>query len=178
MRMCHSVNRNSNMDQNRGEAWLAHSLGVFVLLAAISGCGGGPVQPDHLPPLTPLSITVTHNGSPVADASVLMSPETGKYAASGITDAYGKAVMKTDSQFEGVIAGSFLVTVTKKEKLDVDYGASPSSPAEMAAYQAKVKSAPKPKHLLPEKYSSFGKSGLKIEVVEGSPATETIDLKD
>src|SRR5690606_19093803 len=107
---------------------------------------------------TPCTITVTYNGQPVADASVLLAPQSGEFSAAGVTDMEGKAVMKTDGMYEGVVAGEYMAGVTKREKLDIDLGESPQDPAEYAEWEAKLKNQPMPKHLTPEKYSSFTRS--------------------
>lgn len=154
------------------------ALAICSLLIATSGCNRGPSKPSHIPDLTPCVITVTYNGQPVADASVLLAPQTGEFSAAGLTDAEGKAVMKTDGMYEGVVAGEYMASVTKREILDLDLGESPQDPAEYAAYEAKLKSQPMPKHLIPEKYSSFTRSGLTVTVSEGTPTETTFELTD
>lgn len=151
---------------------------ILILLLSSWGCGSGHATPDHLPPLTPLTVTVNYQGNPVEGATILMSPDTGKYAAAGTTDASGKAIMKTDGEYPGVVAGAFKLTVAKKEKIQIDIGTTPEDPAEYAAYQQKLKSLPKPKHLLPEKYASFATSNLQLSVTEGTPANEVLELND
>ncbi len=152
-------------------------LGGCAFLTSI-GCGGGPAKPDDMPALTPCTITVTHNGEPVEGASVLLSPKSGKYSAAGITDGSGTAVMKTNATFEGVVAGDFLATVTKLEETGYVAPPEPSDPQKYEEWEAELKKQPKPKHLLPEKYTSFDSAGLTITVSEGSPAEETFDLAD
>ncbi|PQO31776.1 carboxypeptidase regulatory-like domain-containing protein [Blastopirellula marina] len=159
-----------------------HSLIKFsvptLFMLVVAGCGGGNAVPEHLPPLTPLTVVVEYQGAPVEGATVLMSPESGQFAAAGTTDAEGKAVMKTDSQYEGVVADRFKVTVAKQEIINVDLGPTPEDPAEYAAYEKKLKSLPKPKNLLPDKYASFGTSKLSITVTEGTPGEEVLKLED
>lgn len=157
---------------------LAGGIIACGLLLTSFGCDESVAKPDHIPPLTPLTVTVLYDGQPVEGASVLLAPESGKYSAAGITDASGKAVMRTDGLYDGVVAGTYLASVTKKEKLELDLGPTPEDPAEYAAYEAKLKAQPKPKHLLPEKYSSFGTSGLKVSITEGSETQETFELSE
>lgn len=154
------------------------TLATCSLLITASGCNRGPSKPSHIPPLTACVIKVTYNGQPVADASVLLAPQTGEFSAAGLTDAEGKAVMKTDGMYEGVVAGEYLASVTKREILDLDLGESPQDPAEYAAYEAKLKNQPMPKHLIPEKYSSFTRSGLSVTISEGTPSEATFELTD
>ncbi len=152
-------------------------LGGCVLLASL-GCGGGPEKPDDMPALTPCEITVTYKGEPVEGASVLLSPKSGKYSAAGITDGSGNAVMKTNATFEGVVAGEFLATVTKLEDTGYVAPPEPEDPEEWAAWEKELSNQPKPKHLLPEKYTSFDPAGLTLTVSEGSPVEETFELTD
>lgn len=174
------IGKRQNTMRNSGSR--ASAVGTFTalgLLLAASGCSqGGPTKPDHIPDLTPCVVQVTYNGHPVEGANVLLAPVSGQHSAAGITDATGKAVMRTDGLYEGVVAGEFMASVTKKEKLALDLGGTPEDPAEYAAYEAKLRAQPKPKHLLPEKYSSFTKSGLTLRVTEGMGNEETFELSD
>lgn len=152
-------------------------LGSCVVLTSL-GCSGGPKKPADMPELTPCTITVTYKGEPVEGASVLLSPQSGKYSAAGTTDASGNAVMKTDGNYEGVVAGEFLATVTKLEKLDYVAPPEPEDFTKHMEWEEELKKQPVPKNLLPEKYASFGSSGLKVTVSAGSPAQETLELTD
>ena len=148
------------------------------LVFATVGCNNGPEKPDHIPDLTPLTITVMYNGQPVEGASVLLAPKSGQFSAAGNTNAAGQAVMKTDGMYEGVVPGAYRASVTKREDLDIDFGPSPSDPAEYAEWEQKLKNQPVPKYLVPEKYSSFGSSGLTVTVAEGEPGETTFELTD
>ena len=152
-------------------------LGCSVLILS-AGCSGGPSKPDDMPALTPCTITVTHNGSPVEGASVLLSPKSGKFSAAGTTDASGKAVMKTNGMYDGVAAGEFLVTVTKLEDTGYVAPPEPEDPKEWEKWEEQLKNQPQPKNLLPEKYASFGTSELTLTVSEGSPVEQTLELTD
>lgn len=147
-----------------------------IVLMLTSGCGES--IPDDIPPLTPVTISVTYKGSPVEGASVLLAPQSGDYSAAGLTDASGLAIMKTNGMYEGVAAGTYDASVTKREKVDLDIGPTPSDPAEYAEYSKKLKALRVPEHLVPEKYSSFAKSGLSISVTQGEPVSETFQLTD
>ena len=52
---------------------------AFPVVAALLGCGGGPTRPDDLPPLTACTLTVAYQGTPLADATVTLTPEAGKW---------------------------------------------------------------------------------------------------
>jgi hypothetical protein len=87
--------------------------------------------------------------------------------------------MKTDALYDGVAAGEYRVSVTKVEVPDVDLGDTPEDPAEYANWVKMQESlAVQPKHLIPERYASFGTSELSLTVAQGSPADVTFELTD
>lgn len=124
--------------------------GVLVcslLIGLVVGCGGGP------PPI-PASGTITFEGEPVADASVLFTP-TGsgveaRLPATGKTDAQGKFKLTTKTPGDGAIPGDYVVSVTPDtaEASEDDY----SEPA------------PPP---FPEQFTSATGSTLKVTVASG-----------
>jgi hypothetical protein len=76
------------------------------LLALVSvGCG------DKGPKLYPATGTVTYEGKPLADASILFVPQGGRPSI-GTTDASGKFSMTTNGK-PGVPAGTYSVTISK-----------------------------------------------------------------
>ena len=80
--------------------------------------------------------------------SVYLTPEdrqANKWGAGGLTDAEGKAVLKTNSVFEGVVPGNYIISFRKLAE-PVDMNTPPS--------------------LIPDKYA-LGKSGETIVVSEG-----------
>ncbi|MDD4786178.1 MAG: hypothetical protein PHO07_03320 [Pirellulales bacterium] len=119
-----------------------------------------------------------YSGQPVEGADVLLAPKSGQFSAAGITDAAGRAIMKTDGTYEGVVPGEYLASVTKLEKTATDLGPSPEDPEEYAKMQEKIKALPAPEHLVPEKYSSFTTSGLVVSVIAGTAAELTFELAD
>jgi hypothetical protein len=158
---------------------MAALLGLGMVLA-IGGCGTGPVKPDHIPDLTPLTITVNYNGQPVHDANVLLAPTSGQYSAAGTTDQAGRAIMKTDATYDGVVPGEYRVSVTKIETPNVDIGETPEDPAKYAEWVKMQESlVVETRHLIPERYASFGTSELSVTVDQGtSSAEETLELTD
>lgn len=151
---------------------------TFAFLAMLLGCGGGVSKPDGIPPLTPMNVTVNYQGAPVEGATVIFAPLNTRFAAVGLTNANGKAVMKTDGMYEGVVADEFKISIIKQEILASDMGTTPEDPKEYAAYMKKLNSLPKPKSLIPEKYASVGTSQLQLKVTEGTPQQPVFDLKD
>jgi len=161
--------------------WLSSAVVMLLggcLIVASIGCTQGPQRPADLPDLTPCTITVTHNGSPVEGADVLLSPKSGKFSAAGTTDASGKAVMKTNATYEGVAPGEYMATVKKLEKLDYVAPPRPEDPSKIFEWEEELKNQPQPKQLLPEKYGSFASSELTITIADGTPAAATFELTD
>ncbi|MGL4942674.1 MAG: hypothetical protein ACRC46_05740 [Thermoguttaceae bacterium] len=98
--------------------WQNSALVLFVWTAA-TGCQSGPVPPEGFPALVSgVAITVTQEGSPLADASVTLVPEDtslSRWPVMGKTDSNGVAVIATYGQFAGAPAGKFKVLITKRE---------------------------------------------------------------
>ncbi|HVJ84225.1 MAG TPA: DUF6795 domain-containing protein [Caulifigura sp.] len=136
------------------------------------GCSG-----ESFPEVLPVTGVVTHEGKPVAEATVNLIPtsEKGK-SASGVTDADGKFAVKTymspTHTPEGAMSGDYLITVQKM--------LVPEPPAGMTQWevQAWSEKAGKPRSLLPKKYQSPEKSGLKLTVGTTPPEPLSLDLVD
>ena len=95
------------------------TLALVCVCALALGCQKGPKKPSDLPALQPTTITVTYDdGSPVDEATVVLrlaQPTGGRtWNVVGVTDATGKAVMKTDGNWDGVPAGDYQGMVTKE----------------------------------------------------------------
>ncbi|MDR0869983.1 MAG: DUF4198 domain-containing protein [Planctomycetaceae bacterium] len=86
------------------------ALSVLVLL---SGCG--EKHPDGFPKLYPVSVLVTQDGKPLADAAVTLRypDDTGIWAIGGSSDADGKAQLRTNG-YPGAPLGKFKVVVMKE----------------------------------------------------------------
>ena len=133
------------------------SVGLL-LAVTLSGCGGGAEHPER-PDRVAVSGTVTYQGTPVDKATVSFHPEAadGK-AAFATTDAEGKFVMGTFETHDGVVAGTYQVTVTKMESTSTpqvsqdDPNYNPNPPPSVS------------KSLLPKKYSEPAKSGLQVSI--------------
>jgi hypothetical protein len=84
-------------------------MAVCLALFALGGCGrkaGDPV---------PVEGTVTQDGEPVADATVIFVSEDGKgQRATGRTAANGTFKMTTRNTGDGVVPGPYKVTVSKQ----------------------------------------------------------------
>jgi hypothetical protein len=92
----------------------------LLLLAAVgllsSACRPQPRPPKEMPPLTPCIVIVTFGGEKIEHVGVRLRPkETGnRWGAGGLTDAEGKAVLKTAGPFEGVVPGEYIISFGKK----------------------------------------------------------------
>ena len=148
-----------------------------LLVSTLLGCGGDG-KPSHIPDLVPYSVKVSHQGEPVEGAKVMLAPVNSTFSAAAETDKSGVAVLKTDGIYPGVVPGEYMVSVSKYEIIKNDLGPVPSDPAGYAAYEKKLKSLPKPKSLLPERFSSFTKSKLTASVAAGLKEPVPIELKD
>lgn len=96
-----------------------HRFIIYVLpfvLFAVSGCGGQKLPPG-MPKLHKVTITITQENKPLAEAMVTLYQTDGQWSSQGTTDA-GGVIKKffTNGQYEGVVAGNFKVCVRKVER--------------------------------------------------------------
>jgi len=94
---------------------MKHYLSILlVILLCCFGCKGG-----GLPGLVQCSGVVTLDGKPLEGATVMLIPRDSSSSqrnAIGVTDAGGKFRMTTLKENDGVMPGTYTVTVTKFEK--------------------------------------------------------------
>ncbi len=89
-------------------------IGLSLILLVVPGCGDS--RPEGMPKLYPAKVTITQDGSPLADATVGFVSENSaltRWPAGGVTDANGIATIHTYGQYPGAPEGSFKVIVTK-----------------------------------------------------------------
>ncbi|MBR0225700.1 MAG: carboxypeptidase regulatory-like domain-containing protein [Thermoguttaceae bacterium] len=138
---------------------------ILCLCAIVCGCSKGPKKPSDLPKLYPATVTVTYDdGSPVEGATVaLLSQTTGgrTWNLTGVTDATGKLVLRTDGNWDGAPAGSYNAIVTK------EIGVS-DAPTEKGGSET-LKSITR---YVDEKYNNPKTSGLTVEIKEGDNQIE------
>lgn len=145
---------------------------VSLFFISLSGCGG-TVRPDGMPPLHPATITVTQDGAPLSEATVMLlpqSPEMQRWSCGGITDSSGNVTLSTLGNQPGVVAGKFTVTIAKTD-------ADPPIPfeGEMTKAQQEADAKRKVYDLVDPKYASPKTSGLEIDVTSGKNA-KTFDV--
>ena len=153
---------------------------LFSLMAGtafllVTGCGpSGPAT-------YPVTGTITMDGKPIADATIAFVPmggeSDGRKTASGRTDAQGMYALTTFAKDDGALAGEYGIKVEKYEGgNEGDQVASDPNDASQNldnyenAYKPDVGdprgSAPRPKNVLPKKYSDVVTSGLTYKVTE------------
>ena len=98
------------------------TLSIILLLVVflLSGCGGS-ARPDGLPKLYPVSITVIQEEAPLEGAMVQLvaideDSDLSRWGPTGVTDASGVAVLRTDGKYDGAPLGIFKVVVSKNER--------------------------------------------------------------
>ena len=87
----------------------------LLLCIAIMGCGSAPQRPEGFPPLYAVELTITQEGTPLAEASVTFHPmdSSQKWSSGGRTDEKGIVKIVTHGQFQGVAKGKYKITVDK-----------------------------------------------------------------
>lgn len=126
------------------------TVGFMLLTLIMVGCGGAGNEKKR----GSVTITVTHNGSPVTEGEVRMMMAGKGEAAMGNLNESGQV------ELSDVVLGNYAVTVAPPEL------ATPDNPAPKKDYPN-----------LPKQYRDLNKSPLKAEVKAGSNEF-TFDLKD
>jgi hypothetical protein len=118
------------------------------LLSFTAGC-------ENPSPYVPVRGTVTLDGKPLESGIVQLQPSVGQ-VATGSIGAGGEFTLSTPPQGQGVLAGSYRVTVL--------------------AYDSAV-TDPGPEHLIvPVRYTRSGTSGLQVTIFPGSTAPVKFEL--
>lgn len=92
----------------------------FVLLgfaaSLFSGCNSGPQLPPGMPKLTPVKLTFTQEGQPLAGATIALF-EDGQGPQSwypgGLTNDKGEVEIYTNGKYKGAPSGKYKITVKK-----------------------------------------------------------------
>jgi hypothetical protein len=135
-------------------------LATLVTLVAVfncSGCGDGK------PARSPVSGTVSYNGTTLQIGSLVFVPTGGGPAAQGEIDRNGKYVMGTYANADGVIPGQYKVMITAL-----------TSPGGSGLAEDSVNGNAGPVSVIPELYGDLEKSGLTASVESGK--SNTIDF--
>ena len=133
---------------------------LAVILTCASGCGDNN--------LSTVQGEVTLDGKPVAGAMIVFQSETGGPPANAITDAAGRFRMSTFANGDGMVPGTYKVTVAK-------FGDAPAvtitaDPSDRLAYLKQYDQAQKasrkaaPTKLLPDVYYDMMTTPLRQQV--------------
>jgi hypothetical protein len=106
---------------------LKYCASLATLCLALSGCGGGAAD---LPDLGRVSGTVTIDGEPTPDVSVMFAPVDGGRSSSGVTDSSGKYVLYYNANTEGALIGAHNVHISSHVDFDPNDPDGPMVPPE------------------------------------------------
>ncbi|MDO4587702.1 MAG: hypothetical protein Q4C95_10450 [Planctomycetia bacterium] len=134
---------------------------LLIVSFVVIGCSKGPKKPKELPKLYPLTITLTQEGVPCAEAHINLEPvekkESFKWSLGGLTDANGVLKIMTNGNWDGCPEGEYIVRVSKEvilERAEAQEGAGEGMPTKII-------------RTIPKKYGSKSTSDLKITVKAG-----------
>jgi len=147
-------------------------LYVLVLLLFLTGCNRGPVKPDGLPKVYPLTLQLEQDGKPLAGAEVFLRSEAiGTWSCGGISDEKGLVLVRTHGQFPGAPLGRHKVLVTKSKSsatsLDVSEAKSLVEIRELEAKAATERKPTATTYLVERKYGNADTTPLVIDIVDG-----------
>ncbi|MCS7237758.1 MAG: carboxypeptidase-like regulatory domain-containing protein [Thermoguttaceae bacterium] len=144
-----------NLSEGRVDTALVELMArVFLGLIVVGALGcsrGGQSRPAPVKTY-PVRGTVTFQGKPLPDATVLFRSKDGKWTASGRTDSNGTFTLTTFNPGDGAPAGEYMVAVMAFEA--------------PATSESEEKPGPPPKMLIPKKYATPETSGLTATVGE------------
>ncbi|MDR1491768.1 MAG: carboxypeptidase-like regulatory domain-containing protein [Planctomycetaceae bacterium] len=122
--------------------------------------------------LVSASGTITYNGSPLDGATIVFMPkESAKQGAGALSDASGKFALTTVSDNDGAYSGEYTVYILKEEPLQI-------SDAEALEYSRQGKTPPKPKSLIPVKYTNPDQPLINFTIPAAGEKNLIIELKD
>lgn len=151
-------------------------LNLLTLILAICTLGCGGESSDKFkaarPKTTPVSGKVTLDGAPVEGATVTLHPTLGGNSATGMTDSSGQFKLMTFEKDDGAVPAEYKVSIRKLAASAAGPAPGPDDPG----YDPNPKEEP-PKHLLPEQYADFLKSGLSATISTEPKTDLNFDLK-
>jgi len=139
---------------------LFHTLTISLLLSSLcSGCNS-----KRLDGLVPGAGTLSFNGEPVENATIVFSPKIAgsSRSATGITNPQGKFTLMTLDPGDGLAPGDYHVTVTKVK--------TEGGPTEQEMLDSVMLGRALPPddrtitYLIPEHYGIIGDSGLEVTI--------------
>lgn len=152
-----------------------------MMILSVSGCGDS--RPAGMPETYPASITITQDGAPLADATVVLYPEDSsltRWPVGATTDEAGTAKLMTSTQYEGAPAGTFKVIVNKTVTEGDPYPKHPGRGAtreQINAYDRALKTGTFERFkVVAEEYRSAGSTPLSIEIAASGENKFTEDI--
>lgn len=150
---------------------LSSRLFVVIMLAAVTGCGGGS---GGFPKTYPVTGSVKLNGKPIDGAMVTFQLDGDKRNAIGTTDKSGEFSLSMFRPGDGAMPGQYKVSIRKEDAVAAPSNVPPPGQigsAELAADYAPPAAVTgggggKKKSEIPDKYTNDGTSGLRATVVE------------
>ncbi|MDR1384027.1 MAG: carboxypeptidase-like regulatory domain-containing protein [Planctomycetaceae bacterium] len=145
----------------------------YLVLALIFVCliGCKKIDPRKAG-LVPAGGTITYNGSPLDGATIVFVPkESNKQGAGALSGADGTFTLTTISDNDGAFPVEYSVYVLKEEPLQI-------SDEELMEYSRQGKTPPKPKSLIPIKYTNPTKPMLNFTIPVAGDKNLLIKLKD
>ncbi|MDR1485659.1 MAG: carboxypeptidase-like regulatory domain-containing protein [Planctomycetaceae bacterium] len=145
-------------------------FGLFLITTFLSfGCAKNDPLKEGL---VPASGTITYNGLPLSEATIVFVSRNDNPGAGALSDANGKFTLGTVGSKDGAFAGEYAVFV-KKEFLDKQL-----TDEEYLEYSRQGKTPPAPKSLIPEKYTNPDATIITITIPEIGDKNILIELKD
>lgn len=137
-----------------------------MLCSATAGCSG-----KNSIDTVPVSGTVTRNGDPIANATVVFNPVSSGPLATGVTDESGRFTLKTN-KLDGAQPGEYKITVSPNTPA-ID--ANPPMPGTKEYAEAQKNKSKPP---FPEKYRRVDSTTLKETVEKGGNNEFELKLDD
>jgi hypothetical protein len=143
-------------------------LPLLIVSAAVVAGGCGPGRPTTVP----IRGSVTLDGKPVAQATVLFVPIAGGVPARGATGVDGGFTLTTFAEGDGALAGKHRVSVSKMRVTGVEATEDGMLPATVSGEVRTI-------WVTPQKYADATTSGLEVDVTRGmAPVALTLKSKE
>ncbi|MFM7243698.1 MAG: hypothetical protein ACKO40_05910 [Planctomycetaceae bacterium] len=147
-----------------------HVRGTLTLLLTVAGIVGGGCGPGR-PTIVPISGSVTLDGKPVPQATVLFIPVAGGVPARGSTREDGGFTLTTFAEGDGAIAGKHRVAVSKMKVTGIEATEDGMVPATVSGDMRTI-------WVTPQKYAEATTSGLEVDVARGmAPVALALESK-
>ncbi|GHT37143.1 hypothetical protein FACS189427_09750 [Planctomycetales bacterium] len=135
----------------------------LILFIVLSGCT--EQRPDLFPQTFPVTMTVTQEGKPLAEASVSLRASGVQWSVGGVTGADGKVKLVTNG-YPGAPAGKYKVVIIKqvnegleeRNKITAEGNGSDKSIADAKKIKVRYYSLVKPE------YNSEEKTPVEVEI--------------